>query len=120
MLITEGSQVTLVISDPWDLVGSDGENRMPGYVEQAIPGKETADRDTVTLRLARPITYKGIDYDRVVLQARTEEPIIEPLADGRTVEVSVYGVPIDDEPSTIDPGEWWRGGLAATASATLS
>lgn len=120
MLMRKGSRVTLVISDPWELAGSDGKNDLVGLVEQAVPAPDAPDRDTVALRLVRSITYKDVEYDRIVVQARTDEPIIEPLADGRAVEVSVYGVPVDDCLSSIDPQKWWRGGLGATASATLS
>jgi hypothetical protein len=117
MLMTEGSLVTLVIADPWDLVGPGGENRLAGSVERTVPASEATDRDTVVLRLDDAITYKEVEYDRVVFQARGDEPILELLGDGRTVEVSVYGVPADDKPSSIDPRDWWRGGLGASASA---
>lgn len=120
MLIAAGSGVTLTIADPWDLVGSDRENRIVGFVECVVLGAEPSERDRIALRLSRSIAYQKINYDRVVLQARTEDALLEPLANGRTVEVSVYGVPAGDKLMSTDPREWWRGGLGATASATLS
>ena len=116
MSMIEGVRVTLVIADPWDLVGSSGTNRFGGFLEEARLVSTASNRETFVVRLHQAITYHGVEYDRVVLQPRDEEPSLQSLGEGRTVEASVYGLPVGYNPASIDPGEWWRGGLGATAS----
>lgn len=112
--------VNLVLGDPWDLLASDDERSLEGVVEQALPAPDKADRETVALRLRRPISYREVDYDRVVVQARTDDSGLASLARGQGVEVSVYGVPVGKTLQDIDPRTWWRGGLGATAVATAT
>lgn len=112
--------MTLIIAEPWDLVGPTGRNRFAGSVEQTVQASEATNRDTVVLRLHPMITYEEAEYEQLVLQAREGEPLLERLRDGQTVEVRVYGVPASHVLLIIDPANRWRGGLGATASAVLA
>lgn len=108
-----------MVGDPWNLVDSDNERSLEGVVEEVLAGREEAARETVALRLSRSISYEDVDYDRVVFHARTEDNLLDALASDLDVEVSVYGVPAGQSLQDIDPRAWWRGGLAATATAAL-
>lgn len=111
--------VRLVVGDPWDLVDASGENYLTGTIDQTRRAPTESERDMISVTLARPITYREIEYDRVVCEARAEMPIIEDLMRGEKVEVSLYGIPTAERVGDMTPRAWWRGGLSATATARV-
>lgn len=111
--------VRLVVADPWDLVDGSGRNFLTGTVDQARRATTESERDLISLTLATPITYRGTEYDRVVCEARSGTPIFDALMGNENVEVSVYGLPTAARVGDIAPRAWWRGGLSATATASL-
>jgi hypothetical protein len=66
MYINQGQPIELVPTDPWDLVTVTGSGPFCGVVVQA----DSSDYETIIVRLAEPLHYKGNEARFIVASTR--------------------------------------------------
>lgn len=115
-----GRELTLDVSDPWELTAQPEVPGLRATVLNERLGAPDGEGESLLLELASPIRYRGIEYTVVVATARQAEPLIDSLLEGQACEASVYGIPPTNPPDDPLRVDWWRGGLAMNVVMALS
>ena len=115
-----GRELWMYLNEPWELA------RPLDFVGDAhhvltVEGVEPDVHDPkLLLRLAVPLTDRGTEYERLVVdQHAGEEPLIAQLESaGKIDDLTLFGI---DEARVPDDvyGDWWRGGLGIRGSLRL-
>jgi hypothetical protein len=115
-----GRELTLDVSDPWELTAQAGDPGLRATVVNERHAAPDGEGESILLELASPVRYRGVEYVSVVATARHTEGLIDALHAGRPCEASVYGIPPNNGPDDPLRVDWWRGGLAMNVLMTLA
>lgn len=113
-----GRELTLDVSDPWELTAQPGDPGLRATVVRERRGAPGADDDALLLELEEPVRYRDVEYRMVVATARRAESLIDAVTSGRSCETSLYGIPSANPPADPLTVDWWRGGLAMNVVVT--
>jgi hypothetical protein len=114
MTLGPGVPLRLTISDPFDL--SQELDVEITAIESFLDGAET---ERILVDLPVPLSWAGIDYDRLVLERRSSPGLLDELQLGQAVDCNGYGTlagPEDQAPWGV---ETWRGGLAILGTVSV-
>ena len=117
-----GREAELVVSDPWDVVGSDGSNVLMATIVDVDTGSSPASgRELLLVKRQSTLMWKGRGSDYFVVEGRYEREVVDSLLGGQVVFCNATAVLSEDAASGPPWGvDKWRGGTpAATGSLRL-
>ena len=108
-----GLLVEIIMSEPFEL----GSKPITATVVTSGVAHDAPGVLSVLLRLAEPITYRGVQWEYLVARPRRAAKDLHEVATGSTVDSNMTGVAVD-RASSPDPLDlsWWRGGLGIIGS----
>ncbi|NQU40346.1 MAG: hypothetical protein HQ523_10375 [Lentisphaerae bacterium] len=120
----EGRPISLVMSDPWELGESIGWEPLWGLVVKCgvrPSGGFGPKREALIIRLAEPLSFKGIRYEYLQGSPRHEVDALADLQKGEDLFCSFVCIPPEqvdsDKPFDLN---WWRGGGTITGTVTFA
>ncbi|HEY7066040.1 MAG TPA: hypothetical protein VII06_31500 [Chloroflexota bacterium] len=116
----KGRTVQVWVSEPWDFGTEHGCGPFRATVLESgavdsMPG------DTVLLRLATALEFKGVRCEYLVATPRHEAPSFASLDSGGMLPANLVRIP-EDRAAAPDPLnlDWWRGGVGLVGSLQLA
>lgn len=113
----EGRSAELVVTDPWDLVSTEGGSRLPCVIVEIDVSQES---DQALIRLREPIEWHGDRYEFLVLQNRHGKSLVDGLRERGTVHCNAVAVTRDKIGAGSPWGaDRWRGGLGVIGDLVI-
>ena len=112
----EGADVLIVVSEPWDLVSSDGSSRLSAKTWRVASFASGAVDEALVFRLVGPVSWRGRDYEYFLAKERHGRGLVDDFLLQLPIDCSLIAIDRSraEGPEPFDD-TWWRGGLAATA-----
>lgn len=103
-------QVTIKISDPWELGESRKWQPFEGYI---LDTKDDGFCKSLLIKLLEPFEYKKVNCEYFVANPRHEGDSYNDLLRGKSIFSSLTRIPSEnaDSENPFDLS-WWRGGVA--------
>ena len=117
-----GREAEVVVSEPWDLVGSDGSNRfMATIADVDMRSPSVAECQRALVQLRSTLIWKGRPVDYFVAEARRGHAVIDDLTGGQVVECNAIAVSVEDVAHGIlwETDKWRGGNLGAIVTVRL-
>jgi len=100
-----GRQAILEVSDPWEFGSEHGAGPFAASIDTASP-------QGLILKLASPLTYKGLIFRSVVATARHDDKPLDTITDHGFTPVNLTPIPLHQDTSPEDAfgaAAQWRG-----------
>ena len=111
-----GSQVDILVSDPWDFVTEHGAGPFKAQVLQVNDSRP--EEQGLLVQLEQPLIDKGVRLEYFVVSPRHADSDLASLARGQILTAAVNHIPPDRLDPTPFDLSWWRGGVYLIGSVT--